>query len=157
MLEYLAPKSTDKLLRLLLLRGASLTLPHARNPLCESVALEDSHTSMDMLIRKGARVNGAFYRGETPIIAAASHADEDMVKYLIARRAEVNAVDVEGRSALHHAARWGNLPMVKFLLAHGADPTKRDKWGRTPSEEARSALPYSPDTVRVLETAVKRR
>ncbi|CAB3259440.1 unnamed protein product [Arctia plantaginis] len=78
---------------------------------------------MEMLIRKGARVNEKNKEGQTPLHVATEHAHLDAMDLLLRHGAKVNACDGRGSSALAVAARRDSAAACRLLLACGADTT----------------------------------
>lgn len=78
---------------------------------------------MEMLIRKGARVNEKNKDGQTPLHVATEHAHLDAMDLLLRHGAKVNACDGRGSSALSVAARRDSAAACRLLLACGADTT----------------------------------
>lgn len=78
---------------------------------------------MEMLIRKGARVNEKNKEGQTPLHVATEHAHLDAMDLLLRHGAKVNACDGRGSSALSVAARRDSAAACRLLLACGADTT----------------------------------
>ncbi|XP_072943225.1 poly [ADP-ribose] polymerase tankyrase [Epargyreus clarus] len=76
---------------------------------------------MEMLIRKGARVNEKNKDGRTPLHVATEHAHLDAMDLLLRHGAMVNATDARGESALSVAARRDAPHAARLLLACGAD------------------------------------
>ncbi|KAF9797966.1 hypothetical protein SFRURICE_019309 [Spodoptera frugiperda] len=78
---------------------------------------------MEMLIKKGARVNEKNKDGQTPLHVATEHAHLDAMDLLLRHGAKVNACDGRGSSALAVAARRDSAAACRLLLACGADTT----------------------------------
>ncbi|KAL4714330.1 hypothetical protein ACJJTC_009682 [Scirpophaga incertulas] len=76
---------------------------------------------MEMLIRKGARVNEKNKEGQTPLHVATEHSHLDAMDLLLRHGAKVNACDGRGESALSLAARRDAAAACRLLLACGAD------------------------------------
>ncbi|GBP32657.1 Tankyrase [Eumeta japonica] len=76
---------------------------------------------MEMLIRKGARVNEKNKDGQTPLHVATEHSHIDAMDILLRHGAKVNACDGRGDSALSVAARRDSAAACRLLLACGAD------------------------------------
>ncbi|KAI8426788.1 hypothetical protein MSG28_014472 [Choristoneura fumiferana] len=75
---------------------------------------------MEMLIRKGARVNEKNKDGQTPLHIATEHSHLDAMDLLLRHGAKVNALDSGGSSALAVAARADAAAACRLLLACGA-------------------------------------
>ncbi|XP_045782017.1 poly [ADP-ribose] polymerase tankyrase [Maniola jurtina] len=75
---------------------------------------------MEILIRKGARVNEKNKDGQTPLHVATENAHLDAMDLLLRHGAKVNACDGRGESALSLAARRDSAAACRLLLACGA-------------------------------------
>ncbi|XP_047542178.1 poly [ADP-ribose] polymerase tankyrase [Vanessa atalanta] len=75
---------------------------------------------MEILIRKGARVNEKNKEGQTALHAATDAAHLDAMDLLLRHGAKVNACDGRGESALSLAARRDSAAACRLLLACGA-------------------------------------
>ncbi|NIT55882.1 MAG: hypothetical protein GWN00_06500, partial [Aliifodinibius sp.] len=62
-----------------------------------------------------------YFKGDTPLIAAALHEDFKTVRNLISRGADVNASNQYGMTALMQASYNGNLELVNLLLSQDAN------------------------------------
>lgn len=109
--------------RLLLARGADVTLPNARGitPLMAAAGMG----SVDADTR-------GFYLSEDVEQRAIR-----TLQLLLDAGGDINASDPRGLTPLHEAARWGWNDVVRFLVANGADLLARDNRGNTPVESAR--------------------
>lgn len=82
--------------------------------------------------------------GRLPIHAAALHGHVDCLEALLSHesrevvQAQLAKRDVDGLTALHEAAAMGDVAACRVLLLHGADGARVDKFGKTPSDHARS-------------------
>ncbi len=86
-------------------------------------------STLNLLISRGAAVNGISSYGETAIKVAAHVGRFDAVKLLL--NAGANPEQLEW-TELMHAIVFGSLEQVKLLLEQGADQDVRDCWHRTP-------------------------
>ncbi len=59
------------------------------------------------------------WQDTTPLILAAEHKREDVVRYLLDQEADIYAYSYYGRTALMVAASAGSLPIVKMLVERG--------------------------------------
>ncbi|MBD2453117.1 ankyrin repeat domain-containing protein [Nostoc sp. FACHB-87] len=90
---------------------------------------ENLISTLNLLISRGAAVNGMSSYGESAIKVAAHVGRFDAVKLLL--NAGANPEQLEW-TELMHAIVFGSLEQVKFLLEQGADQNVRDCWDRTP-------------------------
>jgi ankyrin repeat protein len=95
-------------------------------------AARGKQASLDALLACGADVNYQPSSGWTPLAAAASFGDVDIVQRLIDQGATIDKISVDGRTALCLAADRGWVDVVKLLLQKGAAPTLVDKEGNSP-------------------------
>jgi ankyrin repeat protein len=82
----------------------------------------DDLSTVDALIRAGARVNLATDLGVTPLYLACTNRGGAVVERLLDAGAGANAALVNGETVLMNCARTGDARAVRALLAHGADP-----------------------------------
>ncbi|XP_045506072.1 poly [ADP-ribose] polymerase tankyrase [Colias croceus] len=101
---------------------------------------------MEILIRKGARVNEKNNAGQTPLHVATEHSHLDAMDLLLRHGAKVNACDGRGESALSRAARRDSAAACRLLLACGADTIDAPAHGETDACSSAAA-------VRLLEAA----
>src|SRR5579862_7764344 len=82
---------------------------------------------MAALISAGADVNARDNYGDTPLMHAAAHGRDDVVRLLVASKADIAARrdGLINRNALHAAAYTGNGRTVSVLTDVGADPNER--------------------------------
>jgi len=76
---------------------------------------------VDLLLQRGADVDGCPESGCTALMWASSCGQIDAVDRLLEHGANVNAATFEGRTALMDACEGGHLPVVDRLVVHGAD------------------------------------
>jgi len=93
---------------------------------------------IEVLIERGADVNGVGPWGISPLMEAAARNKMDAASLLLKRGAHVNYKDEFGRGALMHACQTfqPNMKMVDMLLAHGAAIDAVDRKGMTPFQQA---------------------
>ncbi|KAJ0170043.1 hypothetical protein K1T71_014649 [Dendrolimus kikuchii] len=104
---------------------------------------------MEMLIRKGARVNEKNKEGQTPLHVATEHAHLDAMDLLLRHGAKVNACDARGESALSLAARRDSAAACRLLLACGADTRVEPHYTQPDADDACS----NAAALRLLEAA----
>ncbi|CAL1532602.1 unnamed protein product, partial [Lymnaea stagnalis] len=85
------------------------------------------------LLEHGAKCNGVFHYGESPL----SHATEkchpiSLLEMLLDAGADVNDIGPRITSALHTASSTCDTEKVQFLIDAGADVNLRDSSGQTP-------------------------
>ena len=101
-------------------------------PLLMQAILNNQHGAAEMLVQKGADPNARDGKGVTPLYAAISAKDMQLVALLLDKGADVNAKVVLGFTALHLAATKGDKGITALLLERGADVNARDDNGITP-------------------------
>ncbi|MFL9454712.1 MULTISPECIES: ankyrin repeat domain-containing protein [Nostocales] len=84
---------------------------------------------LNLLISRGAAVNGMSSYGETAIKVAAHIGRFDAVQLLLNAGANPEQL---GWTQLMHAIVFGSLEQIQLLLEQGADQNTRDCWNRTP-------------------------
>ena len=90
---------------------------------------ENLISTLNLLISRGAAVNGMSSYGESAIKVAAHIGRFDAVKLLLNAGANPEQL---GWTELMHAIVFGSLEQVLLLLEQGADQDVRDCWHRTP-------------------------
>lgn len=88
--------------------------------------------ALQVLERKGVRLDAADRAGETALHAAAGAGHREVANYLLSRGLKIDVPNAQGMSPLYRAADYGQAEMVKHLLELGADPETRTTRGRTP-------------------------
>jgi ankyrin repeat protein len=91
-------------------------------------ARSDDGTTIDLLLRAGARPNVANRYGITPLALAAQTGDAALVEKLLSAGADPNAAMADGETALMFAARAGRAEPIKALVAHGAKVDAKENW-----------------------------
>ncbi len=86
----------------------------------------------ELLLSKGAKIDGMDHQGMTPLHLAAMAGQTLMAQFLIAHSADVNAKARSDWTPLHIAALWGKRDVAELLIAGKADIAARDSDGRTP-------------------------
>eukprot|EP01116_Phalansterium_solitarium_P024102 TRINITY_DN8717_c0_g2_i1.p1 TRINITY_DN8717_c0_g2~~TRINITY_DN8717_c0_g2_i1.p1 ORF type:complete len:755 (-),score=332.11 TRINITY_DN8717_c0_g2_i1:955-3219(-) len=61
----------------------------------------------DLVVKRAVDVNGANYRGETPLMQAAGHGNETAVRFLLQNKADPDLKNQQGFSARSYAAKEG--------------------------------------------------
>jgi ankyrin repeat protein len=97
---------------------------NSRNDGCTALnnaAREGQKAMVEMLLGKGAQVDGRNKADWSPLITAASCGRTEVIALLLEKGAEMEAVAQEGWTALMWAARFEQTETVRFLLEKGAD------------------------------------
>ena len=101
----------------LLEHGAAIETPHKYGTSALSSAILSGKTRIaETLLEAGADIN---YRGDPPLIAAATKNRIQLAKTLLRAGAEANVTSNVGQTPMSCAIREKHLPMVKLLGEHG--------------------------------------
>lgn len=92
--------------------------PDGSTPLAWAVYKDDA-TTVDLLLKAGAKVTVADDYGETPLTLACANGDAAVVEKLINAGADVNAARFYNETPLMIAAASGNAEVVRMIIAHG--------------------------------------
>lgn len=87
-------------------------------------------TRLAQLFDAGAPVNLTNDRGDTLLILAAYHRQDDVVRLLLDRGADVHRVNDNGQTALAAAVFRQSGDLVQLLLAAGADAEEGERSAR---------------------------
>ncbi len=79
---------------------------------------------LEILLNKGADINGLDSTGRTPLHCAVEGQRMDAVKLLVERGANVTILDSKGLSVLSMAVEKGMEDAVVLFIEQGADPNK---------------------------------
>ncbi|XP_067101076.1 poly [ADP-ribose] polymerase tankyrase-2-like [Osmerus mordax] len=116
-----------------------------KHPLTHETALHCASSSpspkrkqvCDLLLRRGADVNGETKDFQTPLHLASEKNHGDVVDMLVRHEAKVNAVDSQG---LHRAALCGHHQTCRLLLSSRCDPLLTSLQGFSPSQLAKESI-----------------
>ena len=108
----------------------------SKNDELNRAALAGDQARCEVLLSRGANVNGAGMHGMRPVMSAAEGGHLQMVRFLVANGADVNAHNVSG-SALMCAVDSDHAEMVRFLILNGAELTWTNSLGETALDHAR--------------------
>ncbi|KAH9629346.1 hypothetical protein HF086_017721 [Spodoptera exigua] len=104
-------------------------------------ACKEGHIKIvEMLIRRGARINVTNMGDDTPLHLAAAHGHRPIVQLLLQNRVDVNFTNEHGNSPLHYACFWGYSAIAEDLLMAGALVSLANKDGDTPLDKTRGQL-----------------
>ncbi|KPJ07485.1 Integrin-linked protein kinase [Papilio machaon] len=104
-------------------------------------ACKEGHMKIvEMLIRRGARINVTNMGDDTPLHLAAAHGHRPIVQLLLQNRVDVNFTNEHGNSPLHYACFWGYSAIAEDLVLAGALVSLANKDGDTPLDKTRGQL-----------------
>ncbi|XP_013172596.1 PREDICTED: integrin-linked protein kinase [Papilio xuthus] len=104
-------------------------------------ACKEGHIKIvEMLIRRGARINVTNMGDDTPLHLAAAHGHRPIVQLLLQNRVDVNFTNEHGNSPLHYACFWGYSAIAEDLVLAGALVSLANKDGDTPLDKTRGQL-----------------
>ncbi|XP_041986761.1 integrin-linked protein kinase [Aricia agestis] len=104
-------------------------------------ACKEGHIKIvEMLIRRGARINVTNLGDDTPLHLAAAHGHRPIVQLLLQNRVDVNFTNEHGNSPLHYACFWGYNAIAEDLLLAGALVSLANKDGDTPLDKTKGQL-----------------
>ncbi|XP_072947468.1 scaffold protein ILK [Epargyreus clarus] len=104
-------------------------------------ACKEGHMKIvEMLIRRGARINVTNMGDDTPLHLAAAHGHRAIVQLLLQNRVDVNFTNEHGNSPLHYACFWGYSAIAEDLVLAGALVSLANKDGDTPLDKTRGQL-----------------
>jgi uncharacterized protein len=83
---------------------------------------------VQMLLRKGARVNAVNRYGSSPLTEAVRVANIEIVEMLLEAGADPNIANEDGQTSLMLAARTGNVALATLLVQRGADVNRRERF-----------------------------
>ncbi|XP_049874595.1 integrin-linked protein kinase [Pectinophora gossypiella] len=104
-------------------------------------ACKEGHLKIvEMLMRRGARINVTNMGDDTPLHLAAAHGHRPVVQLLLQNRVDVNFINEHGNSPLHYACFWGYSAIAEDLVMAGALVSLANKDGDTPLDKTRGQL-----------------
>ena len=95
-------------------------------------AAEGRTKLVNLLVKRGAKINYPLHGHRMPLLAAAGEGKLDIVQILLAAGAEIETGGEHGTTALSIAAREGHQQVVDYLLTNGAQADKPNQEGWTP-------------------------
>uniref|UniRef100_G1LJG8 Death-associated protein kinase 1 n=1 Tax=Ailuropoda melanoleuca TaxID=9646 RepID=G1LJG8_AILME len=87
---------------------------------------------LQLLIKRGSRINVQDKGGSNAIYWASRHGHVDTLKFLNENKCPLDVKDKSGETALHVAARYGHADVVQLLCSFGSNPNFQDKEEETP-------------------------
>ena len=104
-------------------KGADINSEHLGLPAI-SIAIQLGHNRIVKCFLKHdhLKLEARSYQGETPLMLAAFHGNEELVKCLLEKGADINAEMRQGYTALTAAVSKGHTSIVKYLLENDANP-----------------------------------
>ncbi|GFN83966.1 hypothetical protein PoB_001047200 [Plakobranchus ocellatus] len=100
-------------------------------------AREGRDNIVDMLIKRGARINATNMGDDTPIHLAAAHGHRDVTLMLLHNKANVNAINEHGNTPLHYACFWGYDQIAEDLVNNGALVSVANKCDDVPLDKCK--------------------
>ena len=108
--------ASNKIVLLLLQRGALIKKSNDVTPLAQAVWARRSRSILEALLFHGANVNEAVY-GYSPLWLAQTY---DLSEFLVEHGADPNARTPSGETRLHRAAYRDDVDTINLLFKHGA-------------------------------------
>uniref|UniRef100_A0A8C7ER29 Death-associated protein kinase 1 n=1 Tax=Neovison vison TaxID=452646 RepID=A0A8C7ER29_NEOVI len=87
---------------------------------------------LQLLIKRGSRIDVQDKGGSNAIYWASRHGHVDTLKFLNENKCPLDVKDKSGETALHVAARYGHADVVQLLCSFGSNPNFQDKEEETP-------------------------
>ncbi|XP_063363312.1 integrin-linked protein kinase isoform X1 [Cydia amplana] len=104
-------------------------------------ACKEGHQKIvEMLMKRGARINVTNMGDDTPLHLASAHGHRAIVQLLLQNRVDVNFTNAHGNSPLHYACFWGYGPIAEDLVMAGALVSLANRDGDTPLDKTRGQL-----------------
>ena len=119
------------------------------------VAKRGDSTYLRFLVARGADVNLADGRGNTPLMIAIGSSCFDCVDALIRLKANINLGNASGETPLIRAVQLRNMDLARTLLDAGATPDQRDVIAGLSAREYAARDGRSPALTKLLADAPK--
>jgi ankyrin repeat protein len=94
-----------------------------QTPLMVEILYNNDSALIQGLLDHGAHIEQTNAAGQTALIFAAMHLQDEALRYLVDHGANINAVDKMGETALGYAGSRGDSGITDFLAVHGATRT----------------------------------
>ena len=132
-LHKAAYKGHKDLVRLLLMKGASIEAINIDNNTPLHLAARNGHTgALELLLAKSASIEAMTKTDNTPLHIAAWNGHTSTVELLLTKGASVEAMNINNNTPLHLAAWNGHTRTVERLLTKGASIEAIDNNIKTP-------------------------
>lgn len=168
-LHFACENGSDKLVDLLISKGADVNVPDEDNISPLYIASSKGHSNIvrtllnngaDVTISRIARTREHKNQNESPLHGAVFNCHEDVVEILCEAGANTNRLNSRGQSPLVVACSLRHTGIIKTLLIYGASVNLTDSEGQTPflytlGERTLPKL-YRQETIKKLESPKKR-
>ena len=132
-LNYLDERTMDKIVKLLLHKGADVNdYTNCGETAFQCAIINGNEKLVRLFLEYGANVNLKNDDGKSPLHFAIQYCNKNIVKLLLDRGAEIDGRTNDGKLALHVAVAVEDENMIRILLEHNADVNAVDKSGKTP-------------------------
>ena len=95
---------------------------------------------VDLLIKRGAKINVTNMGDDTPLHNAAQNGHVNIIKVLVKNKCNINVVNEHGNTPLHYSCFGQYAVCCEELVACGALVSICNKYGQTPLSKARPVL-----------------
>ncbi|XP_037655499.1 death-associated protein kinase 1-like isoform X5 [Choloepus didactylus] len=99
---------------------------------------------LQLLIKRGLRIDVQDKGGSSAIYWASRHGHVDTLKFLNENKCHLDVKDKSGETALHVAAHYGHANMVQLLCSFGSNPSFQDKINIMQRETVQDVLLLDP-------------
>lgn len=100
-------------------------------PLHLSVLFINNVETIDLLLKRGAKLKAKTDKGETALLIAVEYGPFDHIEWLLEMDANKEAADKGGERSLHKASYLGKREVVQLLIQYRVNVEARDNLGRT--------------------------
>jgi ankyrin repeat protein len=138
------------LLRLMLEKGADLTVSALGATALTLAVLTGDSDSTALLLQSGADPNAAGPGGFSALHLAVMRGDRHMVQLLLDAGADARMRTASGEDVLEHYGFWNDPVLVRMLLERGIDPTTKDARGHNAQLFAAASDTITPEVFALL-------